>query len=712
MAEAIGLGASIVGIASAGISVVTALTIFGISFRKSRGKIDHLAGRVSLTATVLYAAAETIQENASGFKQAEFWKTWDKVLASCEETYDILAKAVKKARGSGASSAMVREKGSASTWRRLVWALGGELQMKDLELNLERQQLSAAEVEEQRELMSKLQALLTTLSKAGILTPSSEATSTTAIVIDDKISHTSTSDSIPDYSEGEESNDFSTRPNYYENRGYEYSANEKPNLSKTLDRGSFSTADIPSQTPPIPSPPDRPSVSFESRDDFFEAYYIIPRSISRTPPRGELQIVKPNSDEYMIIAVDHRKDHRRDQNVRQALRRAKDSGTSPDINLCPRRVKDATKWLANHRNDHSSQEEWVLVVCIELKYTDGSLFKSSSKSGFLVVLRGRRDSRRSCLPPRAKHGHSHKHGSNIQRHERRVEGEIIAGHELRRSSTEVIIEPEYKLPKRHRRYHSSPNRRRQQQLAQDYDSLPSSTGNVTSIAPPPISPPSILLGTDNPQNPARRKARPAIVSMGMAGRHITSSRGYVERKEIPDYRMSRPSPQNYIPTHTPPHMPLPDNDLSSTNDSSYYTTNTAPDLMEYNTAPGEILYNSSSPQQLSPRSIHAPNLCPSTPHDLPNTRCGRGKPGHLPSESDGSMYSDNDTIRNFGPTARMPSVGSYSDAEDSVSEALGIETGDEGSGVGKSTEKDEIHLSQQEAELMMMKFLATFATLG
>ena len=136
MAEAIGLAASIVGIASAGVSVVSTLTKFGISFRGSNDKIDSLAGRVSLTASILSVIATTVEQNASGFKKEEFWRTWRKVLSSCEESYGKLEKALLKARKSGTS----RGKGGTdgvSVWGKLVWALGGETEMQDLERSLD-----------------------------------------------------------------------------------------------------------------------------------------------------------------------------------------------------------------------------------------------------------------------------------------------------------------------------------------------------------------------------------------------------------------------------------------------------------------------------------------------------------------------------------------------------------------------------------------------
>jgi len=113
---------------------VTTLTKFSISFAGSRSKIEALAGRASLTATILQAIADTVKENAHDFdlKREEFWKTWTKVLEACKDNYETLEKAVKRAKGKDKSG-----KGR-EVWDRLCWALGGEDQMKELEDGLEK----------------------------------------------------------------------------------------------------------------------------------------------------------------------------------------------------------------------------------------------------------------------------------------------------------------------------------------------------------------------------------------------------------------------------------------------------------------------------------------------------------------------------------------------------------------------------------------------
>jgi Fungal N-terminal domain of STAND proteins len=129
MAEVIGLSASIIGIAGAGVSVVTALTKFGISYKESNDKINELAARVSLTATILQAIGDTVKENEDAFKREAFMVTWKEVLDFCAGNYAKIQAAISKAR---------RSKSTLTTWYKLKWAVGGEARMKDLEDSLEK----------------------------------------------------------------------------------------------------------------------------------------------------------------------------------------------------------------------------------------------------------------------------------------------------------------------------------------------------------------------------------------------------------------------------------------------------------------------------------------------------------------------------------------------------------------------------------------------
>ena len=112
MAEVIGIVGSLAGIASAGVSVVSALTKFGISVRGSNEKICSLAGRVSLTASVLSDISATVKEHVSDFKDEEFRITWAKVMASGEESYGRVEKGLLIARNSSRGKSLDTVHGS------------------------------------------------------------------------------------------------------------------------------------------------------------------------------------------------------------------------------------------------------------------------------------------------------------------------------------------------------------------------------------------------------------------------------------------------------------------------------------------------------------------------------------------------------------------------------------------------------------------------
>lgn len=142
------------------------------------------------------------------------------------------------------------------------------------------------------------------------------------------------------------------------------------------------------------------------REYFFEAYYIIPRSVPRNQPRGQIQLTKPVADDYMIICLDTKQDYRKDPNLRNALRKAKRaraSVTASAVGEFPRSVREAALSLANHRKRHANGLTWSLVEGVELRCLEESMFrKPSSKSGFLIVFRGsssQGDVERRAMPP-------------------------------------------------------------------------------------------------------------------------------------------------------------------------------------------------------------------------------------------------------------------------------------------------------------------------
>jgi hypothetical protein len=163
--------------------------------------------------------------------------------------------------------------------------------------------------------------------------------------------------------------------------------------TRSMSQGASSLFVMPSRPRP-PKSPRRKSTSPLPDDStkhrpFFEAFYIIPRSLPRHQEKGEVQVAKSSGDDYMIICVDVRSDYYKDKNVRDAIRRAKRANDQPNLDEFPVIVRETAKWLIDHRKDHANGVKWKLVFGIELDYLDESFFRrSSSKSGFLIVLRG------------------------------------------------------------------------------------------------------------------------------------------------------------------------------------------------------------------------------------------------------------------------------------------------------------------------------------
>ena len=267
--------------------------------------------------------------------------------------------------------------------------------------SLNRQKLSSDEIEDQRELMSKLEWLLSTLSEAGVL--QTESFKGKRVIVENGDSLEPPKYSLPevlpakDVSRGfdptENGSDLFSLAGDFGVKGHGISALKSLAVEAVLPQPKGKTRS-PTLDKGITTrkPAGKEDKLEEEKEYFFEAYYIIPRSVPRTQPRGQIQLTKPASDDHMIIFLDHQQDYRKDSNLRNALRRAKrarDSVTTSIVNDFPRSVQDAAFSLANHRKRHANGLTWSLVHGVELNCLEESMFrKSPAKSGFLVVFRG------------------------------------------------------------------------------------------------------------------------------------------------------------------------------------------------------------------------------------------------------------------------------------------------------------------------------------
>ena len=238
-------------------------------------------------------------------------------------------------------------------------------------LTVTRQQLSVKQVEEQKEIKRASSELLAALSTARIMsekTPTNKSLTTTQDKQDQAMGES------PQCRFGEGDN-----------------AASKSSPKRPASSHSSSDSSPPSSTT-------------SSLDHHFEAYYIVPRTVSIPSSRGMIQVTKAQTDEYMILSTDISRPNSdntepriQDRNVRRALRRAGQVSSSKvtflDTATFPQKVHEAMSWLVKTRNDHASAEEWKLVDAIELSCVEESegMFRKKQpvKSGYLVLLRGR-----------------------------------------------------------------------------------------------------------------------------------------------------------------------------------------------------------------------------------------------------------------------------------------------------------------------------------
>lgn len=148
MAEAIGLGASILGIAGAGISVVQTLRKFVGSFTAADQRIRDLYSDVQLTADILKDLGELVQKYEKEYKISS--GNFRAVNEACERNFERLEKALGvavsqerrelklKIDGLGKPDPKhAQRKGSLSAWEKLKFALGGEEELDNLLVSIE-----------------------------------------------------------------------------------------------------------------------------------------------------------------------------------------------------------------------------------------------------------------------------------------------------------------------------------------------------------------------------------------------------------------------------------------------------------------------------------------------------------------------------------------------------------------------------------------------
>jgi hypothetical protein len=111
--DPLSFAASLLGIASFGISMVTTLSTFTLSYTSASEKISSLSAEVSVTSSILTSLGSTIQEY-----EAEFHfkiDNFQNAKAACERNFNNLGKAIK-AMKRGESKDVIGKK----AWREVA----------------------------------------------------------------------------------------------------------------------------------------------------------------------------------------------------------------------------------------------------------------------------------------------------------------------------------------------------------------------------------------------------------------------------------------------------------------------------------------------------------------------------------------------------------------------------------------------------------------
>jgi len=140
MAEAIGLAASLIGIASFGIKIVTTLNTLTTLHAQAEHRIITLTGDISLTSSILKGIGDTIKqyEGEVGFTVSNFATAKE----SCEKIFQALNKALEIVKRDETASLKnngkaTMKKKSLNIWDKLKFALGGEDELVKLLASIE-----------------------------------------------------------------------------------------------------------------------------------------------------------------------------------------------------------------------------------------------------------------------------------------------------------------------------------------------------------------------------------------------------------------------------------------------------------------------------------------------------------------------------------------------------------------------------------------------
>lgn len=146
MAEAIGLAASLLGIAGVGVSIVSTLAKFHDLYCDYDERIDRLSAKVSVTASILTQLGTVVQQYEMEFHLVD--DNFQKVRETCRRDFETLRTALRMVKpdnnAESDASTFKSVRGFTASknprflaWNKLKWALGGAEQVEIMIVSLE-----------------------------------------------------------------------------------------------------------------------------------------------------------------------------------------------------------------------------------------------------------------------------------------------------------------------------------------------------------------------------------------------------------------------------------------------------------------------------------------------------------------------------------------------------------------------------------------------
>lgn len=140
MAEAvIGLGASIAGLATFAAQIVTALRTYASSYARAEQKINELSSDLALIGSILSDLGASILKYEAKFHITA--TNFVEAKRTCERNFGRLNQALKDMKkkdvDEGDSARRKGKKKSVGAWEKLMFALGGERELREFLSSIE-----------------------------------------------------------------------------------------------------------------------------------------------------------------------------------------------------------------------------------------------------------------------------------------------------------------------------------------------------------------------------------------------------------------------------------------------------------------------------------------------------------------------------------------------------------------------------------------------